>query len=213
MTCLRARFCGCSDENTPSRTHSIAPGKIGTSKSMSVTQRPSSLALSISARWPSRPKPVTSVHAVALCSRASLAGTWFDSTMVASAESTQTPLASRRMCAAKMTPVPIGLVSTRASPSRRPPLVSAADWPPLGSVPLTERPRDSSVPSHEWPPTRAQSASRSVALTPAIICVKSFSTIFSSAKGTTAMAMADMGCAHMAWQSLSAWLAAMRPNT
>ena len=123
-------------------------------------------ARTISTRWPSSPKPVTSVAAWTPCRRRMSAAVPFDCTMWAIAAITQRALALPRMSAASSVPVPIGLVRMSASPGRSPPLRNAAA---RETSPLTAKPSASSAPSLVWPPTSAQPASRSTSLAPAII--------------------------------------------
>ena len=119
-----------------------------------------------SKRWPSSPKPVTSVHALASAAASTFAAAPFDTDMDASAPATHGPRARLRISAARIVPVPKGLVSSSASPARMPPLRSSTFG---GSTPVTAKPRLASLPSHVWPPASAQPSSRSSAHAPAII--------------------------------------------
>eukprot|EP00959_Pyramimonas_sp_CCMP1952_P165123 3451082-Pyramimonas_sp.AAC.1 len=114
------------------------------------------------------------------------------------------------MSAANITPVPTGLVSTIACPGLSPPLDLISF---CLTAPLMAKPSASSAPSHVWPPTRAQLASVSAEVAPAIICTRSSSTFSSSPKGTWAMARAVMGSAPIPQQSPNACTAATFPNT
>ncbi len=97
--------------------------------------------------------------------------------MCRSAACTQRAFARPRISAASSVPVPIGLVSTSASPGRSPPLRRKAS---RATSPLTAKPSASSAASAVWPPTSAQPASRSTALAPSIIADSSASTFASS---------------------------------
>ena len=104
------------------------------------------LARIISARWPARPKPVTSVQACAPAATSARAASPDGVRIDASASSIQLPLAMPRMAAAKMTPVPSFFVRTSRSPGFSPPLRSACD---ATTRPFTEKPSAASGPSPE----------------------------------------------------------------
>ncbi len=105
--------------------------------------------------------------------------------------------------------MPIGFVSTSASPGCNPALRISA---PRSTSPFIANPSDNSAPSLVWPPTSAQPASRSTVFAPAIISERSASTLSSSPYGTVAMASAVNGSPPIANRSPSAWLAAIMPN-
>ena len=78
------------------------------------------LAIAISRAWPRKPKPVTSVHpCTSNCSMASQAAR-FSVSIEAVAASTHAGCAMPRFSAVPITPVPIALVKTSASPARAP---------------------------------------------------------------------------------------------
>mmetsp|Transcript_11578 Transcript_11578/g.34105 ORF Transcript_11578/g.34105 Transcript_11578/m.34105 type:complete len:739 (-) Transcript_11578:200-2416(-) len=202
------RLAGCSDEKMPWPMHSSTPGRIGTSPSRSRTR--AFEADAISSRWPSSPKPVTSVHALPPWRISASAAGAFERTIPSVAAARAAPGAAPRIAAAKRTPVPSGFVRRSASPARMPPLCIIAS---LGAYPMTAKPRASSAPSHVCPPSSAHPASPSVRQAPAIIWKSVASTFASSPYGTTATARAPAGGAPMAWQSERAWLAATCPKT
>ena len=77
-------------------------------------------AFAISARCPSKPKPVISVQPVAPCLARQAEAAALLCTMLAQAPVTQRPLAFPCMLAAMITPVPRVLVKTNACPSCKP---------------------------------------------------------------------------------------------
>ena len=71
--------------------------------------------------------------------------------------------AALRLTAVVSTPVPIGLVSTSASPGRAPALdTMRSGW----IVPVTNRPNFGSSSTIEWPPEMAMPASAQIAAAP-----------------------------------------------
>ena len=120
----------------PAAANSRAPGSSGTAAASITTVI--SLRSAISAAWPSRPKPVTSVIACTPAARA-MCATWrlsrsIDSTAASKPGSWPS---SRCLAAVSSTPVPTGLVSSSASPGRAPPVrMIAAGW----ITPVTESP-------------------------------------------------------------------------
>ena len=107
-------FCGCSELKMPRRTVSSAPSSNGNARA-TVRHRPPD-GRTISTRWPIKPKPVTSVQAVAPWSCRQRAAARLDSSIEASAASIHRPLALPRMSAANNVPVPSGLVRISLSP-------------------------------------------------------------------------------------------------
>mmetsp|Transcript_14140 Transcript_14140/g.36288 ORF Transcript_14140/g.36288 Transcript_14140/m.36288 type:complete len:203 (+) Transcript_14140:193-801(+) len=172
--CFTARrFSPCREEVTPAAATSAAPSSSGTASKSSSTS--TCCGRAISTRWPSSPKPVTSVQAVAPCCRRQSTAGPLDSRMLASAPLTQRPAAPRRAPhAAMMAPVPTPLVSSSACPGASPDLrITSAS----AATPSTENPSAISAPSPEWPPTRVQPASCSTWLAPAIIWKRVSSTL------------------------------------
>mmetsp|Transcript_11284 Transcript_11284/g.26515 ORF Transcript_11284/g.26515 Transcript_11284/m.26515 type:complete len:216 (-) Transcript_11284:788-1435(-) len=214
----------------PCSTHSRAPSISGTASSSTraaTPDPPDPEALHISARCPSRPKPVTSVHALAPYERHTSDAFLFDCCMLWSAAMIHLPLVLFRIRAAKSTPVPRGLVNTSTSPARIPPLprqpCAAAELlspplssPPLspppslsradprGATPLMANPRLISAPSQVWPPTSAQPSSLRASQAPLMSCSRASPTLASRPKGSTTMASAVTAGQPMAWQSLRA---------
>ena len=114
-------------------------------------------------RWPSRPKPVMSVAACAPAAFIASAPCRFSVVIEAMAAASTLSGAALRLTAVVSTPVPIGLVSTSASPGRAP----AFDTMRRGSiVPVTNRPNFGSSSTIEWPPEMAMPASAQIAAAP-----------------------------------------------
>mmetsp|Transcript_20390 Transcript_20390/g.56513 ORF Transcript_20390/g.56513 Transcript_20390/m.56513 type:complete len:394 (+) Transcript_20390:212-1393(+) len=201
-------FSRCSDDVTPAEATSLAPSSSGTAAKSISTQ--TWFGFAISTRWPRRPKPVTSVQAVTPCFRRHSTAEALDSLMLLRAPITHLPCALRCMWAAMMAPVPRPLVRTTAwfAPT-------VALWMMSSSLatPSIENPRAISAPSPEWPPTKLQPAALRTSRAPAIIWKSTSSTFEGAPYGTTGIARAVLGLAPIAWQSPSAWLAAMQPNT
>src|SRR5215813_9869378 len=151
----RARkLSGCSELAKPLANSSTAPSSAGSaSRSRSTDTAP--LARIISVRWPASPKPVTSVQACARAATSASAVLPDGRLIEARALSIHVPRAAPRMAAAKITPVPSGLLSTSLSPATRPPLRKARAF---STRPFTEKPSAISGPSPEWPPISAQPA-------------------------------------------------------
>ena len=116
-----SRFRSMPPGTTPSARHASSPSKTGRSSQTTSTSTPEERA--ISARWPARPKPVTSVQAWAPTSRASSDASRL-SALIEAAIVSAAPAGARPICSANAsTPVPSGLVSTSRSPGRAPALV------------------------------------------------------------------------------------------
>jgi hypothetical protein len=99
-------------------------------------------ALAISTACPSSPNPVTSVAALQPCCRSMPAAPALLAAIAARQLLIQRPLAWPRIAAARMLPVPRGLVSMRAWPGLRPALVrmfSGLTWPVMAKPACGER--------------------------------------------------------------------------
>src|SRR5215470_15600699 len=149
--CAR-KFSGCSELAKPPANSSTAPSSAGSASSARSTAT-GPLARIISARCPASPKPVTSVQACAPAATSASAVLPDGRLIEASALSIHVPRAAPRTAAAKITPVPSGLLSTSLSPATRPPLRNARAF---STRPFTEKPSAISGPSPEWPPISAQ---------------------------------------------------------
>ena len=121
--------------------------------------------------------------------------------MRASAASIQRLCALPRISAAKITPVPMGRVSTSRSPGRMPDFRSKSSG---GAVPVTENPMASSPPSLVCPPTRATPSRSRTSSAPAMSWVRSASIFSSAANGSVTIAIAASGSAPIAKMSPSA---------
>ena len=109
-----------------------------------------------SRRWPSRPKPVTSVAACTPTSTRGVARAAFSVGHHLDRGRRRAPrVAASRFTAVEITPSPIGFVSTSASPGCAPAFVSTRSG---CTVPTTARPYFGSASSIEWPPAIKQPA-------------------------------------------------------
>ena len=194
-----ARLSVCSELARPSRISASAPASSGTAARSRVISTPEASA--ISSRCPARPKPVTSVQAGAAWAIRMSEEAAADWVICAKAASTQRARARWRMSAAKMTPVPIGRVRIRASPTRSPDLRRSL----AGSAsPLTDRPSISSPPSALCPPISAAPAACRTEVAPSSICDRSASILAAGPNVTVAKASALCGRAPIAYRSPSA---------
>ena len=176
MARRKRRFWGCNELNMPAATVSSAPGSSGMApRSISTSTREGFI---ISTICPSRPKPVTSVHAVAPCLNKHLAASRFDCTMLSSAAAIHGPFALCCISAANRVPVPMALVNRSRSPATRPPLCRICS---RSIRPFTEKPKDNSSPSLVCPPTSAVPVSFNTLSAPCSICASKSSTFFSPA--------------------------------
>jgi hypothetical protein len=101
------------------------------------TPAPTFDARAISAACPSSPNPVTSVHPVAPHAASAAAARPLRRCIASSAPTTQRARPAPRMAAARMVPVPRGLVKIRSWPGRRPDLRRREDW---GAWPVMVKP-------------------------------------------------------------------------
>ena len=159
-----ARLLACSELAMPSARRCIAPSSAGISSGSS--RASAAEAVSISNKCPSRPKPVTSVQAVAPYSARQAEAAAAGCSIAAIASVTTRAAARRRISAARITPVPSGLVSSSRSPGCSPPLRNSL---PGRVRPVTAKPSASSVPSALWPPTSTAPAASSTSLPPFIM--------------------------------------------
>ena len=146
-------------------------------------------ATTISLRWPARPNPVTSVHAVALCLSAASIPTRFSLRIESMAPSIHSPRHMPLISAARRTPVPSALVRISFCPTMRFAFFSTA--PP--TLPVTAKPSAISSPCAECPPLSSQSASAKVMHAPESMCSKQSLTLSALPRGTTATASAALG--------------------
>ncbi len=92
-------------------------------------------------RCPSKPKPVTSVHALTSCSRAAASAWSLRQVMLATAAASSAGPATPCLIAVPMTPVPSALLSTSTCPARAPRFDSTSA---SATSPVTDRPNLSS---------------------------------------------------------------------
>ena len=108
---------------------------------------------------------------------------------------------------ASTSPVPSGFVRKTASPGRAPLLTQIpSGW----TVPTTARPYFGSASRIVWPPARIAPAARTCSSAPAKTAPTSS---VSSSSGNAAIESASSGVPPIAKTSLSAFVAAMRPNS
>src|SRR3954454_19264987 len=163
------------------------------------------LARASSCRWPSSPKPVTSVTACAPAARAARAAGPFSVHMTSTASSTPGP--APRLAALVSAPVPSGFVRTSTSPARPPAVVrTSSGW----TVPVTAIPYFGSASSIECPPTTATPAAAAASPPPRRISRRTSAP--SDSSGNATRFSADSGSPPMAQTSERAFVAAIRPN-
>ena len=190
----------------PAAARPAAPGNSGTWSAHTSAAVP--LARSMRCRWPSRPKPVTSVAATAPARSAASLAAAFRVVMASTAADSTSGGAAPRLCAVATTPVPIGLVSTSRSPSRARSTVIRCRG---SAIPTTARPYLGSGSSMVWPPTTRQPAAAAASAPPR-------STSASSSTGSVwpgqAVRLSAMtGRPPIAYTSDSALVAATRPQS
>src|SRR5580658_1336423 len=203
---MQAVLARVPPETKPAAASSAAPGSSGTAAAS--IRAATWLAASIRCRWPSRPKPVTSVAARTPAASAgwlALALSWvmeFTAAVITSGGG------SPRLSAVAITPVPIGLVKISWSPgAARSMVISAA-----GSArPTTARPYLGTGSSMVWPPAMAQPASPAT-------CAPPWSTwpriaMSRPSAGQAVRLTANSGRPPMAYTSDSALAAAIRPQS
>ena len=173
---------------SPPASSANAPSSAGIASGSRRASTPE--AVSISIRCPSRPNPVTSVQAVAPCAARQAEAAAAGCSIAAIAALTARAFACPRISAARMTPVPSGLVSNKRSPGRRPPLRISR---PGRVRPVTAKPSANSAPSALWPPTSTAPAASSTSVPPFSMWNRSCSTIAGREGGNVAIASAVSG--------------------
>ena len=113
------------------------------------------LASHSSWRWPSSPKPVTSVIALGPAARARAAASRLSVVITSSAAAAVAAGTTPRFSAVETTPPPTGFVRNNASPARAVELRTTRSG---CTVPVTASPYFGSASSIEWPPTIATPA-------------------------------------------------------
>mmetsp|Transcript_53732 Transcript_53732/g.138415 ORF Transcript_53732/g.138415 Transcript_53732/m.138415 type:complete len:289 (-) Transcript_53732:260-1126(-) len=207
------RFCRVPPgiSASPMAASSGACGSIG---AFEAHTRAPSLALpasgvSISRRWPRKPKPVTSVTPLTASPScwAHSAAALFSVDMDVSIAFCASGEAAPRFSAVLKMPVPSGFVSTNTSPSRIALFfLIFFGW----TMPMTARPYFGSVSSTEWPPRIWIPASWHLLWPPRRI--SSRTDIGSRCEGKPTMFSAKSGVAPIAYTSESALAAAILPN-
>ena len=147
-------FAACSDETIPSPSSRALPPGPAPPPDRNVASTP--LASTISSRWPSSPKPVTSVAACTSWRASTSAAAGWRLAYAPAPPSASAPWpcrACRRRAACRCRPASPGSARRRAGAL---PLRSAYPRP---TRPLTAKPSASSGPSLVCPPTSAQPAS------------------------------------------------------
>src|SRR5881398_2468249 len=145
----------------PRAAMSRACGNSGTA--CAVTSAAAPLASSRLCRWPSRPNPVTSVAAWTPTASIARAAAALRVVITVTAGASSGSESKSRFSAVVRTPVPIGLVSTRASPGRAPALVTMRSG---CTSPITAMPYLGSGSSMEWPPKTNAPAARATSAPP-----------------------------------------------
>ena len=145
-------------------------------------------ACASSCRWPTRPKPVTSVTACGPTARSAAAASRLSVVIEATAAASVSGGAASCRRALATTPVPSPLVSTSTSPGRPPAFVQIASG---CTVPVTARPYFGSGSVIVWPPTTAMPASRATSAPPRMMAP---AMAWSRSPGMPAMASANSGC-------------------
>src|SRR5580704_3577182 len=203
---MRAVLARVPPETKPAAARSAAPGRIGTAEAVTVAAAP--LAASMRCRWPSRPKPVTSVAAVTPAARAVWLAAALSWVIEAMAASTTSGGGAPRLTAVAITPVPTGLVKISWSPGAARSMVISRS----GSArPTTARPYLGTGSSMVCPPAITQPASAATRAPP---CRTWPSRAMSRpSPGQAARLTANSGRPPMAYTSDSALAAAIRPQS
>ena len=118
-------------------------------------------------RWPSRPKPVTSVAAAAPAARAAREASRFRVVITSIAAAETSPVDFMRLFSS---PTPSGFVSVIGRPASAASLRSRRSG---CAVPVTAMPYFGSGSSTEWPPMTGTPASSAIASPPASTCCSS----------------------------------------
>ena len=154
-----SRFRRVPPETNPSRSASAAPSTSGTAARSRIIPTPD--ARPILYRWPSRPKPVTSVAALAPASSAAFEASRFRVVITSIAAAETSPVDFMRLFSR---PTPSGLVSVIGRPASAASLRSRRSG---RAVPVTAMPYLGSGSSTECPPMTGTPASVAIARPPA----------------------------------------------
>ncbi len=146
----------------PDSASARTPGRTGTAATSSTASTRDAAAIFI--RCPSSPKPVTSVQPVAPAVIAARAAAALLAVIDATAAATRSSGAAPTLIAVVVIPMPSGLVSTSASPSRRPELRRIRSG---CASPTTASPYLGSGSSTLCPPTTANPPSAAISAPPA----------------------------------------------
>ena len=161
-----SRFAAVPPGISPRRARSRTSGRMRSASARIVAR--ALLARSIESRWPSRPKPVTSVSAcTSFHDRASTSpAARFSVFICATAARISSGEASSFLMAETAMPVPSALVSSTTSPGRAPSFLKMRRG---STTPVTARPYFGSTSSTLCPPTIGQPASCAFSAPPARI--------------------------------------------
>ena len=187
----------------PSRSASRAPGRYGTAAASITAVTP--LARASLCRWPSSPKPVTSVAHVMPAASAAAAASAFSVVIASTAAALTSPVC---LCQEFSTPMPSGLVSVSGTPA----VPASLRMSRAGSAsPVTAMPYFGSGSSTLCPPATWQPAAVATSIAPA--STRRASSPGSTSRGHPSRFTATTGRPPIAYTSDSAFAAAMRPQS
>src|ERR671925_44810 len=204
VTCAStaARFRFVPPGTDPLSASAGAPGNSGTRAASMAAAAPE--AASIRCRWPRRPNPVTSVQARTPATTSAADATSLRRVIDSTAACIASSGALSALIAVVITPVPIGLVSTKSSPGRAASIVIILD----GSIcPTMTIPYFGSGSSTVWPPTTTKPARSATSRPPRRTSARTSSG--NASRGHAAMFRPTRGRPPIAYTSLAALVAAI----